>query len=83
MPLATSRTAKYTYRSSGGGTADVNIEYSADLSALSRLEVSEQYLHILQPSQTLTVIILSNFLHRTRSDFSAKTWNPNENSGSG
>ncbi|CAH1394736.1 unnamed protein product [Nezara viridula] len=38
MPLATSRTAKYTYRSSGGGTADVNIEYSADLSALSRLE---------------------------------------------
>jgi len=39
MPLASStRTTKYTYRQSGGGTADVNIEYSADLSALSRLE---------------------------------------------
>ncbi|CAH2104039.1 unnamed protein product [Euphydryas editha] len=32
------KTSKYTYRSSGGGTTDVNIEYSADLSALSRLE---------------------------------------------
>lgn len=34
------RTSKYTYRSSGGtsGNADVSIEYSADLSALSRLE---------------------------------------------
>ncbi|KAB0796793.1 hypothetical protein PPYR_10854 [Photinus pyralis] len=35
--MATSRTSRYTYRS-GGSTADVNIEYSADLSALSRLE---------------------------------------------
>uniref|UniRef100_A0A182JTE5 Myosin tail domain-containing protein n=1 Tax=Anopheles christyi TaxID=43041 RepID=A0A182JTE5_9DIPT len=34
----TTKTSKYTYRSSGGGTADVSIEYSADLSALSRLE---------------------------------------------
>lgn len=33
------KSSKYTYRSSGGGTTDVNIEYSADLSALSRLEV--------------------------------------------
>lgn len=33
------RSSKYTYRSSGGTSADVNIEYSADLSALSRLEV--------------------------------------------
>lgn len=32
------RTSKYSYRSSGGGNADVSIEYSADLSALSRLE---------------------------------------------
>ncbi|GBP97179.1 Paramyosin, long form [Eumeta japonica] len=36
---AVAKTSKYTYRSSGGGTTDVNIEYSADLSALSRLEV--------------------------------------------
>lgn len=35
------KSSKYTYRSTGGaGTADVSIEYSADLSALSRLEVS-------------------------------------------
>lgn len=33
------RSSKYTYRSAGGGSADVNIEYSADLSALTRLEV--------------------------------------------
>ncbi|XP_072400087.1 paramyosin, long form-like [Diabrotica undecimpunctata] len=34
------RTSKYSYRSSGaaGGSADVSIEYSADLTALSRLE---------------------------------------------
>lgn len=36
---AVAKSSKYTYRSSGGGTTDVNIEYSADLSALSRLEV--------------------------------------------
>lgn len=36
---AVAKTSKYTYRSSGGGTTDVNIEYSTDLSALSRLEV--------------------------------------------
>lgn len=34
----TTKTSKYTYKSTGGGTADVSIEYSADLSALSRLE---------------------------------------------
>ncbi|XP_058838909.1 paramyosin, long form [Topomyia yanbarensis] len=34
----TTKTSKYTYKSSGGGSADVSIEYSADLSALSRLE---------------------------------------------
>lgn len=32
-------TKTYTYRSTGGGNADVSIEYSSDLSALSRLEV--------------------------------------------
>ena len=33
------RATRYSYRSAGtGGSADVNIEYSADLSALSRLE---------------------------------------------
>jgi hypothetical protein len=37
---AIAKSSKYTYRSTGGaGTADVSIEYSADLSALSRLEV--------------------------------------------
>lgn len=38
----TTKTSKYTYKSTGGGSADVSIEYSADLSALSRLEVSFQ-----------------------------------------
>ena len=35
------KTSKYTYRSTGhgGGDANVSIEYSADLSALTRLEV--------------------------------------------
>lgn len=38
------RTSKYSYRatSTGPGAADINIEYSADLSALSRLEVRQQ-----------------------------------------
>lgn len=38
---AIAKTSKYTYRSTGGGSgvADVSIEYSADLSALTRLEV--------------------------------------------
>lgn len=38
---AVARSSKYSYRSSGaqGGSADVSIEYSADLTALSRLEV--------------------------------------------
>jgi chromosome segregation ATPase len=37
---AVARSSKYSYRSSGGqgGGADVSIEYSADLTALSRLE---------------------------------------------
>lgn len=39
MSSAVQKTTKsYTYRSSGGANADVSIEYSADLSALSRLE---------------------------------------------
>ncbi|XP_071447025.1 paramyosin, long form [Hetaerina americana] len=39
MSASVSKTTKsYTYRSTGGGQADVNIEYTADLSALSRLE---------------------------------------------
>lgn len=41
--VATTRASKYSYRASstGGGAADINIEYTADLSALSRLEVSQ------------------------------------------
>lgn len=42
---AVAKTSKYTYRSSGGGTTDVNIEYTADLSALSRLEDKVRLLH--------------------------------------
>ncbi|XP_032526459.1 paramyosin, long form isoform X1 [Danaus plexippus] len=42
---AIAKTSKYTYRSSGGGSTDVNIEYSADLSALSRLEDKIRLLH--------------------------------------
>ncbi|XP_075990900.1 paramyosin, long form-like [Anticarsia gemmatalis] len=42
---AVAKTSKYTYRSSGGGTTDVNIEYTADLSALSRLEDKIRLLH--------------------------------------
>lgn len=32
------RASKYSYRASSGGVTDVNIEYSADLTALTRLE---------------------------------------------
>ena len=40
MASAVKTTKKtYTYRSGVGGNADVSIEYSADLSALSRMEV--------------------------------------------
>lgn len=35
---STTRASKYSYRASSGGIADVNIEYSADLTALTRLE---------------------------------------------
>ncbi|KAL0280228.1 UNVERIFIED_CONTAM: hypothetical protein PYX00_001588 [Menopon gallinae] len=39
MSATVAKTTKsYTYRSTGGGNADVQIEYSTDLSALSRLE---------------------------------------------
>lgn len=42
MSSAVKTTKTYTYRSgTGGGNADVSIEYSADLSALSRLEVRQ------------------------------------------
>lgn len=39
MSSRVAKTSKYTYSSSGGGNADVSIEYSSDLSALTRLEV--------------------------------------------
>lgn len=39
MSSRVAKTSKYTYTSSGGGNADVSIEYSSDLSALTRLEV--------------------------------------------
>lgn len=38
--MSLSKTTKsYSYRSVGGGNADINVEYAADLSNLSRLEV--------------------------------------------
>lgn len=44
--MSSSVAKKYSYRSSvgrsAGNSADVTIEYSADLTALSRLEVSYQ-----------------------------------------
>lgn len=43
MSSSVAKTSKYTYRSSGGGSADVSIEYSADLSALTRLEVKTKW----------------------------------------
>lgn len=39
---STTRQSKYSYRASSGGIADVNIEYSADLTALTRLEVTSK-----------------------------------------
>lgn len=49
MSSAVQKTTKtYTYRSGAGGAnsnTDVSIEYSADLSALSRLEVSYNNTH--------------------------------------
>lgn len=41
------RSSKYSYRatSTGPGAADVNIEYIADLSSLSRLEVRRMKLN--------------------------------------
>lgn len=40
MSSSVAKTSKYSYhRASSGGVADVSIEYSADLTALSRLEV--------------------------------------------
>lgn len=53
---AVAKTSKYTYRSSGGGTTDVNIEYTADLSALSRLEVQpldDQCSAVTVPADTI------------------------------
>lgn len=39
--MSSSKTTKtYSYRSVGGGNADINIDYTHDLTALSRLEVS-------------------------------------------
>lgn len=40
MSSSVAKTSKYSYRSTNGGNADVSIEYSTDLSGLSRLEVS-------------------------------------------
>ncbi|KAF4531500.1 hypothetical protein B566_EDAN004096, partial [Ephemera danica] len=46
MSASVSKTTKtYTYRSTGGQNADVSIEYTADMSALSRLEDKIRLLH--------------------------------------
>jgi hypothetical protein len=56
MASGTTKTTKYSYRQSSGGvgTSDVSIEYSADLSALSRLEVSNLHQIIFWKTQTYT-----------------------------
>jgi hypothetical protein len=53
MASGTTKTTKYSYRQSSGGvgTSDVSIEYSADLSALSRLEVSNLHQIIFWKTQ--------------------------------
>lgn len=56
MSSAVAKASKYTYRSTGGGTADVSIEYSADLSALSRLEVSSA------ETNAILLVFLQNYL---------------------
>jgi hypothetical protein len=63
MSSAVQKTTKsYTYRSSGGANADVSIEYSADLSALSRLEVGHEY--ICNHVYTKTVAANQQRLHK-------------------
>lgn len=63
--MSLSKTTKsYSYRSvGGGGNADINIEYASDLSALSRLEVSEKYSSI--------------FINVTFRNFNDTTYSPN------
>lgn len=46
MSSAVKTTKTYTYRSGVGANTDVSIEYSADLSALSRLEVRKYFLKL-------------------------------------
>lgn len=73
---AVAKTSKYTYRSSGGGTTDVNIEYSADLSALSRLEVPAARLVCGSVCEVFSDMIQYVVFFRTRSVSSKMIWNP-------
>lgn len=66
MSSAVQKTTKtYTYRSGAGGAntnTDVSIEYSADLSALSRLEVSYKSIS-KRTLQRITLTPFWNFRH--------------------
>lgn len=72
---AVAKTSKYTYRSSGGGTTDVNIEYTADLSALSRLEVPAVPIQC-SACEVFAETNESVVFFRTRSVSSTMIWNP-------
>lgn len=41
--MSTARAARYSYRASSSGIDDINVAYSADLTALTRLEVNIIY----------------------------------------
>lgn len=57
MSSSVAKTSKYTYRSTNGGNADVSIEYSADLSALSRLEVSQTSTELMMENSSVCVLL--------------------------
>ncbi|CAD7002615.1 unnamed protein product [Ceratitis capitata] len=61
------RSSKYSYRASstGPGAADISIEYSADLAALSRLEDKIRLLQDdLEAERELRQRLLLFFLHK-------------------
>lgn len=58
MASAVKTTKKtYTYRSGVGGNTDVSIEYSADLSALSRMEVRNKRKWMKYPKSEINLVV--------------------------
>jgi len=64
---STKTTKSYSYRSVGGGNADINIDYSHDLSALSRLEDKIRLLQDLESERELRQRI-----EREKADYSVQ-----------